>query len=61
MFNILDFNYDIIHSVSALFPHIHSNVLTIHDIVNIENNYSIYCQLDYISKIKDIKHIKKVM
>ena len=57
MFNILDFNYDIIHSMSALYPHIYSNVLTIHDIVNIENNYNIYRQLKYISRIKDIKII----
>ena len=57
IFNIFDIGYDIIHSVSALYPHIYSNVLTIHDIVNIENNYSVYRQLDYISRIKDIKII----
>ena len=57
IFNIFDIGYDIIHSVSALYPHIYSNVLTIHDIVNIENNYNIYRQLKYISRIKDIKII----
>ena len=38
-------NYDIIHSFSGVYAHKHSNVLTIHDLVNINKGSGIYSKI----------------